>query len=469
MPELPRYNSQAKLNIEPNAVVRNDASQPYDIMQRGLEQTSDIIMKWAQAVDTMQETAVKVKYAQGLAQIESDAINDTDINNEKTRIEEIRRLRTSVMENGLQNKSLQQKLGMELDTDDYLATLKINNIYAKKKMLADILNTANLLENYSGIRSQALQAGNQTVIEETDKKAFELIQGKVATQIMTEAQGKEAWKNYRLGSVDYDIQSDPSVTQKGSGVLQALLKGKDGRYSFLTNEELSEKIKSSKINIWRNKVAQEKAAQENNTAITVDLSQKLSNGTLSMIDIDKAGKIDPKIGATFANAIDIKQRNIDDPENNTANFLLKLLDNNKMTALEVLNKAAEYRETKNFNDTTYAWVVQEVAKKAEREKKGLSGWSDTTNIFVNGVKSIISFANILNPFGLANIMIGKYTQKVKEGKDPQIAEQEVVKEQIDKQLSEFNANGGYTEEDIQYTMKKRNLTREEVIKRLGVK
>jgi hypothetical protein len=470
MPTFPRYNSQATLNTQPNAVVRQGAGDTADIIGQAAGQVSDITMKWSQAVDSMQETAIKSNIATGLAQIKSDSESDPEINNEKLRIEQIKKLKTSAMGKGLQNKTLEQQLGMQLDSQLGIAELEINNIYAKKKILADSLNTSNLLENYAGIRSQALQSGNQTIVEETDKNAFELIQKKVATQLMTEAQGKKAWENYRLGSVDYDIQSDPSSTQKGSPVLSELLKGKDGRYSFLTNDELADKIKASKINIWRNKVAQDKAIQEDKTTVALDLSQKLANGTLSPVEVQKIGKADPKTAAIFDNAIDVKQREIDDPENKTAEYMLKLFDSGDKTALEVLTQATEYRGTKNFDDNVYGWIVQEIAKKADREKKGLSGWDKTTEAFRNGAKSINSFAILLGGAGvIANVMINKFTERVKTGIDPKVAETEVINEQVEEQLSEFNANGGYLEEDIVYTMKKHNLTREEVIKKLGTK
>ena len=468
-PNFPRYNSQATINTQPNAVVQQGAGDQLDMVGQAAGQVADITMKWATAVDNMAETAIKSNISTGIAQIKAESDIDPDINGEKNKIEQIKKLRSSAMGKGLQNKTTEQQLGMQLDMQVGLAELEVNNIYAKKKILADGLNTQNLLENYAGIRSQAVQAGNQAIVAETDKNAFELIQKKVATQLMTEAQGKEAWTNYRLGSVDFDIQADPATTQKESPVLQELLKGKDGRYNFLTNDELGEKIKASKINIWRNKNNQDKVIQENKTAIALDLSNRLANGSLSLTDVQKIGKDDPKTAAIFDNAIDVKQRDIDDPENKTADYLLKLLDNDKATALDILNKAAEYRGTKNFDDSVYAWVVQEVAKKADREKKGLSGWDKTTEAFRNGVKTINSFANILNPLGLANMMTGRFTEKVKAGTDSKIAEEEVIKEQIDQQLSDFNANGGYTDEDIEYTMRKHKLTREEVIKKLGAK
>ncbi|MFA5340458.1 MAG: hypothetical protein WC332_01655 [Clostridia bacterium] len=434
-PNFPRYNSQAALNTQPNAVMREGSSDTSNIINKAAGQVSDIAMKWTIAVDNMAETAIKSNMAKGVAQLNQDSISDPDINGEKDKIEQLKKLRSSAMGKGLQNKSTEQQLGMELDTQTYLATLEINNIYAKKKLLADNLNTTNLLENYAGIRSQALQIGNNTVVEETDKKAFELIQGKVATQILSEAQGKEAWKSYRLGSVDFDIQSDPSTLQKGSPVLQELLKGKEGRYSFLANDELADKIKASKINIWRNKVAQEKAIQEEKTTIALDLSNKLANGALSLTDVQKIGRDDPKTAAIFDNAIDVKQREIDDPENKTAEYLLKLLDNDKATALDVLTKAAEYRGTKNFDDNVYGWVVQEVAKKFDREKKGLSGWDKATEAFKNGAKSINAFAGVLGPVGiLSNIMINKFTQKVKTGTDPDVAKTEVINEQLTEQI-----------------------------------
>ena len=111
-------------------------------------------------------------------------------------------------------------------------------------------------------------------------------------------------------------------------------------------------------------------------------------------------------------------------------YLLKLLDNDKATALEVLTKAAEYRGTKNFDDSVYGWIVQEVAKKAEREKKGLSGWDKTTEAMRNGAKAIMDFASMLTPVGISNRMIGMFTEIIKLGTDPQVAAQEVIRKEV---------------------------------------
>ena len=306
MPDFPRVNSQARVNTgldtRPQEVMQQGAGDQLNIIGQAAGQVSDITMKWAAAVDNMAETAIKSNMATGIAQINQESLNDQDINGEKNKIEQLKKLRSSAIGKGLQNKSTEQQLALQLDSQVGIASLEINNIYAKKKILADRLNTQNMLENYAGIRSQAVQAGNNMIVAETDKNAFDLIQKKVATQLMTPAQGKEAWTSYRLGSVDFDVQSDTSTMQKSSPVLQELLKGKEGRYNFLTNDELSDKIKASKINIWRNKNNQDKAMQENNTQGAIELSQQLANNTLTLSTIDNmfANKIiDAKTATIF--------------------------------------------------------------------------------------------------------------------------------------------------------------------------
>jgi len=159
MPDFPRYNSQRRINTQidtrPPEIMKEGSADALNIASKGLAQVADITMKWSAAMDSMQETAVKSTMAVGLAQIKQEALNDPDINNEKMQIEKLRKLRQSAMGKGLQNKTLEQKLNMELDTQEQLAILEINNIYAKKKMLQDLINLDSYIQVQADIKANA--------------------------------------------------------------------------------------------------------------------------------------------------------------------------------------------------------------------------------------------------------------------------------------------------------------------------
>lgn len=444
MPEFPRYNSQAKVNTQidtrPSEVMREGSSDVIDIVGKGLEKVSDITMKWSAAMDSMQETAVKSNIAVGLAQIKQDAINDSDINNEKAQIDKIKKLRQTAMGKGLQNKSLEQKLNFELDTQEQLMILDINNIYANKKMLQDLINLDNYIQVQANNKADA-PAGS-TIALKVDEDVKAEIQSKLASNLLTPTQAKKKWDDYRLGSVELAIMNDISQSFKSSPVLSDL-RDKKGKYAFLDDNERSKLIEKSELHIRRNKLYYEAAKKQDETQLSIDLANKLANGTLTDMDIRKIAQDYPKTAAIFDNALnskDILEPNV----SGTAKYLLDLMDklgNDKVGALDIMQAAVNNR--KDMASGEFAWFIQEATKRLDRERKGQPGLDDTTRAVVNSVNSLRSFIeNAFFPNKVAenlSLSIRKLIEKIQAGKDPKTAEQEIVKEQIDRQLSDLNS------------------------------
>ncbi len=430
MPTLPTYDSTRKistdLNTQPRAIIRNDAGQTEAITSKTLGAVQEGLMKWQGAVDSMQETAVKAGIAETHAQVLSSAAADTDINGDTAKIQELQKSKDELLK-GITSPYLKQQMAIELDHQNNMATIKIKGIYNEKKLLNDNLNTEKLLMNYATNRSA-----------ENDVLAFNLIQGKVAGGFYTTHQGSELWKKYRLGSVDVDIQSDPSTTQE-SPVLKELILGDKGRYKDLSATERADKIKDTKINIWRNKNSAEKLEKETKTQGALDMSNALVEKTLTLSGIDKLRKaetIDIKTAAIWESALDPKQQDVEAPAGKEAiltDYLLKSFKDEKMTALDILTSATKLRGKTGFDDNAYAFVVQEVAKKFDREKKELSGLDIATQTFLNGVKGISNFA--LNMFQLnsgqvSDKMVNKLIEKTTSGENPEDAVKQIQKETV---------------------------------------
>jgi len=421
MAKLPTYDSKRQLTTQQPEVMRTGAGNKEKMIGGILGVVQEAGQKWQAAINNMQETAAKAKISEVQAQILVDSANDTDINGEKNRIKAIQQAKEAVLKD-ISNPALRSKLNFELEHEANLLSIKIKGIYGQKKILADNLNTEALLLNYS-----------KEGTPESDKKAFDLIQNKVAVGSYTVHQGQALFKEYRLGAVDFEIQSDTSTTQSQSKVLKDLLEGEKGKYKDLTKAELSSKIQDAKINIWRNKLDKERLDLEINTQGAFDLSTELVQGTLTESTINKMfndSVIDAKTAAIFKNSID--QQEIEDPSNVTAEYLIKLIDNDKSSALDVLKRAATWRGSKGFSDEIYSWVVQEVSKKIERERKGLSGWDKTTIAVKNALKSLSSFASK----EISGQLLIDFIQRIKGGTPPEEAKSEVIEEQLNNDIAD---------------------------------
>ena len=440
MPNFPRYNSQGKvgqIDTQPPEVMREGAGKKLDIINQAAGQVSDIIMKWSAAMDNMQETAIKSNIAVGLAQIKQESSADPEINNEKLQIDKIRKLRQAAMGKGLQNKFLEQKLNIELDTHEQLAILEINNIYANKKMLQDLINLDSYIQVQADNKASA-PAGSAMALK-ADEDVKNEIQSKLASGLLTPTQAKNKWDDYRLGSVDLAIMNDTAQSFKGSQTL-ADLRDKNGKYAFLTDKERSKLIEKSELQIRRNKLYYEAAKKQDETQVSIDLATKLSNGTLTDMDIRKIAEDYPQTAAIFDTALNSK----DIPEPNisgTAKYLLDLMDkvgDDKASALDIMQAAIKNRN--NFTSGEFAWFIQEAAKKLDREKKGQSGWDDITQTFINSAEGIRGFVNALVPSAkIADVtsqLIRKLIEKVQVGKEPEEAKSEIIEEQLNREIEE---------------------------------
>jgi len=235
--------------------------------------------------------------------------------------------------------------------------------------------------------------------------------------------------------------NDVSQSFKSSQVL-ADLRDKQGKFAFLTDEERAKKIEKSELHIRRNKLYYEQAKKIDETQITIDLATRLADGSLTDMDIRKVAEDYPKTAAIFDSALNSK----DIPEPNvsgTAQYLLDLMDkvgNDKTGALEIMQSAIKNKN--NFTAGEFAWFIQEATKRLDREKKGQSGLDIVTQAFVNSVNAIKGFVeNVFSPIKAgdnAALLIRQLIEKTQGGKDPKVAEEEIVKEQIDKQLSDLN-------------------------------
>lgn len=446
MPIIPGYDSKRNITSERPVPIMNEAAQVYDAPLKAIEVATDINQKWLEAQDTMDYTKYKADYATAQARIEAEAENDEDLEGSAVKIKDLTKAKDDALK-GIRNKALAQKVAFEADSDVAVASFKIQNTYNKKKLLVNDVNLDNNINIAAQQRGGLLN--NPTLLVQADKSTFALIQANVSKGTITPVRGKDLWEKYQEGAVDFNIQADTSTSQEQSPVLRELLKGEKGVYGNMPPDKLANKIKDAKINIWRNKNAAKKAEAETYTQSSLDMGNMLVNQSLSLSSIEnmrKSGQIDSVTASIFSNAID--KRTLTEPtENINVMAFIGMLDKgDKLKAADVVKEATKLRGSKGFDDKAYGFVLQEAAKIFDREKKKQNPLDSALSSLLLGAKSIevygkaVSSTLILpkNAGEAINKMLSLFIDKVNSGIAPKDAEEEIIKTQVEDDLSNYN-------------------------------
>lgn len=410
---FPRYNSQAKattqiskLDTRPQEVMREGTADKLDILGQAAGQVADITMKWAQAVDSMQETAVKSSIAVGLAQIKQDSLNDPEINNEKLQIDRMKKLRQAAMGKGLQNKSLEQKLNIELDTQEQLAALEINNIYAKKKIdYTRNVTLPNVIESYHQIKQSSVYNSPQWVKADTDLRE-EIEKQRVSGIIDYETAGKLYKQEQELG-VKENIAKDTATEENQSQVLKDLRDTK-GRYAFLDSKQRLELIEDSQRRIFQNNQSFKRDITDLQNERTNNLINKVVSEGLTIADIETELAIpEEKGGMKRATLLTYQRAALRGIENDLNRILQEKTPDKNPTQRAIMVKKYNDLIDDFMDDKTDQWKAKELLAQAYADgiinpkeqqflnnlKQGLKGieWNRSTNPLVNIIKGTKEF------------------------------------------------------------------------------
>ena len=254
MPEFPRYNSKAQINTQPNAVVRSGAGDQLDMVNQAAVQVSDITMKWASAMDTIQSTTAKANVKTSLVDIEQRAVNDPEYNNIDKYVQEINKLKESNVK-GFQNKANEQQTGMEIDLDLQLAKIKIENVYKKKAIDVGRANTLKLLDleqsnyiNADNEEGKIAAASNMKNIMLQQQKSliFGYEEGdKIVNKTIEEAQDaiKDREVLRRVKEKELRLANEAAVNDNEKNYIKMKVSGQDKMGGAITREDLMSMVR----------------------------------------------------------------------------------------------------------------------------------------------------------------------------------------------------------------------------------
>jgi hypothetical protein len=274
MPVFPRTNSNRQITSSPGAPLESGAAERATAVSAPIvDALGQINEKWQVSLDNMQETAVKLNAETAHAKAENDAINDTDINGEQARIDELKKSSEEALK-GVTNKQLQSQLKMQLDHATVMTGLKIKGIYKKKQVSADHVNTEKYLDDL---------AGNGGLLNEATAK--KTIDDKVALRFYEREDGDKLFKKYQDNSIDYDIAKDMATSLNESYVYQELKKGKNGLYKNLSVDTLGKSLDGIQKKIRRNQILGAFNMGQNQDKNEANLLVQKESGTITTTQI----------------------------------------------------------------------------------------------------------------------------------------------------------------------------------------
>lgn len=302
MPQLPVYNSQQNINTNPEAPMRDEATQPFKDQQKVLGVMADITQKMSDQNDVMQYTDYKTKTNLAIANQKAAAANDPNINNLQYHVDLLKKIKDDGLSN-ISNAQVRQKASSEMDYHIEVGTIQMAEDFKKKQMLQ---NEINLDAQVKLASQERASASNAALAKQIDDNIINSIKDQVAVGLITEPRGRKLIDDYRVGPVDLDIMNDNSISKDESYVYAELKKGSEGRYPDLTDKERADRLEKVELHVRRNKIMDNYNTKQNQDKNEKDLLLNLGSPQItegSIKDLSVSTGIRPSFGDAYTKSM----------------------------------------------------------------------------------------------------------------------------------------------------------------------
>lgn len=436
MAKIPTYNSG--LSVRPSSVtqeapaVRIDANS-FTHVNQAIGQLGvtigDVAQKIIKVKAEQEHDKAVISSSQMLAQIETEAAQDSDFNNIESKYSKrINDIRENVL------KGISSPLAKQSFSKDF----ELKSTYAYH----DIMNGARkrFLDYDKDLMTQRVNETKESYYSATTPQEKQLARDEIASVISRRAENgvlnkAEAALLYQKeisgldeGQAEHDILGNPV------GALTELQKGQEGVYKNLTQEKRDELIKSAENR--RDKVMRE---QEENIKKAIDLRED------ELIDLKIKGQLTPQMVKDERDAKKIGAK--------YAESMIKALENPKPkdTKSDVFNKISkDILENIKTKDEIRTDLLIENARATLSEED-----FNILNTFTNNInKETIDkampkrnwFQRLMNSSETAQLRVEKQTQMFKEymdkvntGESPEKAATDIIDRYTTEQMVENNA------------------------------
>jgi hypothetical protein len=271
--------------------MRNEATAPFENNQKVLGAMTQVAQAWSEAQDVMQYTQAKAKYEVTSATIQGRAAADPDFNNLNKYTDELKNSKKEIIK-GISNQAVANKLGMEIDYGNEIASIKIGAGFREKEIAN---NKVMLKTNMDSLLQKKLNAATPAEAMQYDNEMNELLQANLKTGTIDAADLDKMMKDSQKTSVQYEIYSDPATKEVDSAVLKEL-KDPKGKYSFLGPNERLDLIQESQRRIFQNNQTFKREAEVSRNTRFDNIFTKAYQNNLTLADIDAEIKIPEEQG-----------------------------------------------------------------------------------------------------------------------------------------------------------------------------
>lgn len=425
MPTLPIYNSKQNIKANTAEPLRNEAAQSFKDDQMLLKTGMEITQKWSQANDVMQETEAKAQYQLEATKLQADSLSDPDTGSIDKYKKALDEAKNRSLEK-ISNAEIRNKTSAELDYYNGLSAMKID-LGFKKRQLEQ--NKENLGVNIAGLKNMLLSAMTEGEKADIQSRINRLRNDSIQSLVVSEAE---------MNDIDYKAtykSAEAMVYASPEAAIDKLQKenlglGEKDKYKLI--EDANQIIKKrADLADWQLKQTQTKS--------TVDLSEALSNNTLTPMmvrDMQQKGLIDSETAAIF-DSIALK-KNYEIPESTSLaepDYFIRLLEDSmgeKSQVKQVMSDAAKAYADHKIGTNQYLYFVQNAKKTFDRQSKGDFSKSGEQNAVMSALRGITSFAKTFS--SNAKEMIGGFFNRFKEGEDPEKIKGEIINEALSQQI-----------------------------------
>jgi hypothetical protein len=435
MPTLPTYTSQQKITTQQSEVTRTGAEAPYEMAGKAISATQDAAVKWSNALDTIQYTTAKANYETGVAQLEAKALADPDYNNSDAYYKELAKLKTDNTK-GFQNKAVESRMAFEIDNANQIAQIKIGTIFRKKQI--EYTRGVAVPKAIEALQAKMLISSSPEEFAQAKKEINDLVDINVSSGVYSYEDGEKLKKEAELTAAQNSIYTDPV---KGRAEVEA------GLYDITAKQKSDLIISANRLEKSRAELADWQIKQTQ-TQGAFDLSQGLASGTLTpaiVRNAQQSGLIDSETAAIFDGVLTKGDYVI--PDNTMLgkpDYFLRLLDDSlkdKVEVMKIIKDATTAYGNKELGANQYAYFISEANKRFQAERKGEFGLNPLQIATRNSINGIKSFNKMLtgkeDPKSLARQLVD-FLFRLDKGETPKAAEDAIVKQQIDQQLTDYN-------------------------------
>lgn len=362
MPDFPRYESKGQLTTQvPSAgAVQETGGQMMEQAGKVFGQTAETMLKWGQALDTIQKTTSTANFKSGMADILNRAQNDPDYNNSAQYVQEMEKLKSQNLK-GFQSKTAETETAIEFGYESKVGQIQLDNIYKKKVIDVGQASTLKIIDG---------EVNNPTFKSLGNIK--KTLQAQVDAGVYSE---EAAYRLYQKANDDigvnriskdlYSAQTPEQVEQVSQNITSGVYEQYGVTIDPDKKKSLLEIADRAKINTEKRLQAQQVEAIAKNR---VDKISQIASGQVPFenLDMTQISAADPQLASTLTKVKDfLGNYNPKLPMKEQALAIAGLTSENQIRAMRDYARTITDTFMQDNNEQLGQFMLRELEKKGD--------------------------------------------------------------------------------------------------------